>query len=274
MGTGRRRALWFVAVALSGGCGQTRSGTLFDPGKRPDSSVCVTGEERCECYGNDTCNSGLTCASRICVVLPRASGGTGGTRTTAAGGGPSSPPPFRDSGLDGDAGVAHGSGGARPGTAGAPANGGRPASGGGHPETGGAAGAGGITTSSGGTASTGGLSDDGGACLSGWKFCGGICTLPAPRVGCGLTGCQPCTLQPPANGYVTCGGDQCVFECLSGYQKNGVQCEGSGAGGSTNNCPLASCPNCNVQQGSKCCTSDGKCGCPLIPYVTPTCAAN
>jgi hypothetical protein len=40
-------------------------------------TACPVGDEGCTCYGNDTCNSGLTCASHLCVNLA----GTGGTAT-------------------------------------------------------------------------------------------------------------------------------------------------------------------------------------------------
>lgn len=128
-------------------------------------------------------------------------------------------------------------------------------------------------TSSGGTTGTGGMTGDGGSCQTGQKFCGGLCTPPAPRVGCGLTGCDACTTQAPQNGYVTCTNNQCAFDCLSGYTKMGDSCVGSGAGGgSSGNCNVSKCPVCNVVSGPACCTNDGKCGCPAIPWVTPTCA--
>lgn len=61
---------------------------------------CAQGTERCPCYGNSTCNPGLTCASNTCVNLGGAGGGsgsgggsggssrggTGGTNTAGAGG--------------------------------------------------------------------------------------------------------------------------------------------------------------------------------------------
>jgi hypothetical protein len=93
-------------------------------------------------------------------------------------------------------------------------------------------------------------------------------------VGCDLTGCDACTITAPTNGYITCANNQCVFDCLSGYTKMGNSCTGTGAGGSgTGSCNAAKCPVCNVISGPACCTSQGKCGCPAIPYVPPTCAA-
>ena len=278
MGTGHRRAARFVAAALIAGCGQVRSSALFDEGhQRPEGGgACAVGEERCACYGNGTCNAGLVCGSDLCVLVPRASGAAGASKSRDSDASIGTPKHPEDGGAD--FGDARASGGARMGSGGAPASGGHPANGGtagssAHAGTNGGGGAGGITSSGGTVASDGGTPNDGGACYSGYKFCGGLCTPPAPRVGCALTGCQPCTLMPPANGYVTCSNDQCTFDCLSGYIKKGSTCEGSGVGGSAGagNCQLSSCPNCGVTFGPACCTSAGKCGCPVVPYVAPTC---
>ena len=56
-----------TAVACGGSKGQT----------------CAQGTEKCPCYGNSTCNPGLTCASSTCVNL----GGAGGTTGSAGMGG-------------------------------------------------------------------------------------------------------------------------------------------------------------------------------------------
>jgi hypothetical protein len=113
-------------------------------------------------------------------------------------------------------------------------------------------------------------------CSVGIKFCGGLCTPPAPRVGCGLTGCDPCTLAAPPNGYITCSNGECAFDCLSGYTKIGGSCAPNGAApsdaGSAVGCDPVRCPQlCTVVFGPVCCTTDGHCGCPQIPYVAPTC---
>jgi hypothetical protein len=52
---------------------------------------CAQGTERCPCYGNGTCNSGLTCASNTCVNLGGAGGasGSGGQGGTTGSGGSS-----------------------------------------------------------------------------------------------------------------------------------------------------------------------------------------
>ena len=93
---------------------------------------CPAGTETCPCYGNDTCNAGLTCASGLCVDL--GTGGAPGAGGSAAGG-------------------AIGSGGGP--TGGAPGAGGS--------ESGGAPGSGGTTTGTGGAEGTcaqiGGLED-------------------------------------------------------------------------------------------------------------------
>lgn len=48
-----------------------------------NGDACKTGFESCVCYGNATCQSGLTCASNRCVKL----GGTGGAQGGVGGGG-------------------------------------------------------------------------------------------------------------------------------------------------------------------------------------------
>jgi hypothetical protein len=53
-----------LSLAVSEGC---RGG---------DAPQCQQGAERCPCYPNGTCNTGLTCLSAVCV---QASGGTGGS---------------------------------------------------------------------------------------------------------------------------------------------------------------------------------------------------
>lgn len=103
----------------------------------PRTSECSPGTERCACYGNHTCNSGLTCASDLCVSVGGAAGagqaggespaGTGGRAVDVGEGG--SP----NTGLGGTAGaaaaatsggVAVGSGGAEQSTGGVHSTGG------------------------------------------------------------------------------------------------------------------------------------------------------
>ena len=57
-----------TALAVAAGCSST-------------SSAPCSGKERCPCYANMTCNSGLLCLSNICV-----SGGTGGSTGGGLGG--------------------------------------------------------------------------------------------------------------------------------------------------------------------------------------------
>jgi hypothetical protein len=49
------------------------------------TTSCAVGAEFCACYGNDTCNSGLACASHLCVRL--GSGGSAATGGTNGSGG-------------------------------------------------------------------------------------------------------------------------------------------------------------------------------------------
>ncbi|HEX4341663.1 MAG TPA: hypothetical protein VH062_37395 [Polyangiaceae bacterium] len=199
-------------------------------------------------------------------------GGTNGTGDAPESGGvPASGGMTGEGGKPAAGGMAMSTSGGKTGNGGT-ATGGGTGSGG----TGGkATGTGGKASGNGGTSAGGSTSmgGDGGACPTGQKTCGGLCTPPAPRVGCGTTGCDACTLTAPTNGYVTCTNNQCAFDCLSGYTKMGDACMGSGNGqGGAGSCNASRCPqNCSVVLGPACCTTDGKCGCPLIPYVAPTC---
>lgn len=92
MGGRLARKLSFAALLLAA-CG-TSDGIEFSREGTPDASAdarCVTGSEHCECYGNGTCNSGLICASKLCVHVSDEDGatGSGGKRggPTGAGGG-------------------------------------------------------------------------------------------------------------------------------------------------------------------------------------------
>jgi hypothetical protein len=63
------------ASAAIGGCGGGDLGGEPSAGGGTGGVGCPAGSEGCACYGNDTCNAGLTCASHLCVSL--ASGGSG-----------------------------------------------------------------------------------------------------------------------------------------------------------------------------------------------------
>jgi hypothetical protein len=85
-----RWATCVLAIAVSGACGGEDSG----------GKTCAVGSEGCDCFPNDTCNDGLTCASDLCVLLDGSpptepsgasrdeggAGGTGGADTADAGG--------------------------------------------------------------------------------------------------------------------------------------------------------------------------------------------
>jgi hypothetical protein len=105
------------------------------------AASCPTGSETCGCYGNKTCNSGLTCASNVCVNL--SGSGSGGI----SGGG----------GANG--GTSGGTGGATSGTGGSPS------------------GAGGATSGSGGAGTGSGGTNGGSGGASGCTCTGGMeCT--------------------------------------------------------------------------------------------------
>jgi choice-of-anchor A domain-containing protein len=79
-----------TAAGRNPGGGTTSGGTAQAGGTTPTGGlgtggVCPLGNEHCPCYGNNTCNLGLTCTSQLCVNLP----GTGGANTggAASGGG-------------------------------------------------------------------------------------------------------------------------------------------------------------------------------------------
>src|SRR5260221_1597023 len=133
-------------------------------------------------------------------------------------------------------GISYASGGSVSSSGGAPSSGGfMPSAGGaivgGRPGSGGIVTAGGMGSggrasggamAAGGKVSSGGSApmQDGGSCKTGEKFCGGICTPPAPRGGRGTTGCMAWAVTAPGHGYLTCTSRQRPWDCLSGYKKN------------------------------------------------------
>ncbi len=105
-------------------------------------------------------------------------------------------------------------------------------------------------------------------CAATEKICGGVCALPSPKVGCGMTGCDPCTMTAPANGYLTCVNGMCGYDCLSGATKTDKGCDApppTPAGGSCPNSPVG-CPDCGAVFGPGCCNGM-KCGCSPIPWT-------
>lgn len=128
-------------------------------------------------------------------------------------------------------------------------------------------------TGAGGATSSGGATS--GGCRDTEKVCGGVCVSPGPRTGCGLTGCDPCSITAPTGGVVICNGShQCDVSCLSGYTKNGNTCEAPpppAPGTSTGSCPSSAvgCPDCGPVFGPGCCSTvnTGKCGCSPVPWT-------
>ena len=151
--------IWSVTLSCVLGFGIGACGG--SGGKNNGMPGCTTGFEGCACYGNNTCEAGLSCASKLCVNLGTA--GAGGVSPGTAGAGGVSP------------GTA-GAGGVSPGTAGA---GGVAVGSGG--STGGAAGA--TTAAGGAAASMGGTTGGPGGATAG---SGGA----AP---CSCSGAQECT---------------------------------------------------------------------------------
>jgi hypothetical protein len=123
------------------------------------SSSSPQGGEGQSCFPNDTCNAGLTCASKRCVKLPTGAGGAAGTSTAGSSGAGGS-----TAGAGGAGGAAAGAGGSTAGAGGAAAGAGGAAAGAG----GAAAGAGGATAGAGGaTAGSGGATAGSGGATAG-----------------------------------------------------------------------------------------------------------
>ena len=87
----RRWAIGVALVALSSGCsdsgGSNQGNTANTKPGSGGASACREGAERCHCYGNGTCDDGLTCASNFCVVAPGGGGASGGVDSGAPGAG-------------------------------------------------------------------------------------------------------------------------------------------------------------------------------------------
>jgi hypothetical protein len=157
-------ALLMVSTA---GCGSKSSsggtGGSVGTGGGGGTSVCSAGSEGCSCYGNDTCNSGLSCLSHLCVNLPGNGGATGTGGAVSTGGATGTGGALSTGGANGTGGAL--STGGATGTGGALSTGG--ANG-----TGGALGTGGAT-GTGGAVSTGGATGIGGASGGPLQFVGG-----------------------------------------------------------------------------------------------------
>src|SRR6185436_18140538 len=72
-------ALAFLVATMAIACGKSSQ----------TPPACTPGTERCDCYGNGTCNAGLQCLSKLCVATAGTGGvsGTGGQGATAGAGG-------------------------------------------------------------------------------------------------------------------------------------------------------------------------------------------
>lgn len=203
---------------------------------------------------------------RTHVAVVSENGGTDpGSQNDPASGGVSVMPPNDPVGMGG---IMMSGGGAMPGSAGESpivGMGGSPLP---PPRTGGTTGAGGRVGAGGSSISVGGASTGPMMCTSDQKMCGGACVLPSPKVGCGTTGCDACTMTAPMNGYLTCVMGQCAFDCLSGYTKMGSECQGPPPGSDKGSCPNSAigCPDCGAVFGPGCCAGD-KCGCSPIPWT-------
>lgn len=171
----------------TGGAAPGTAGTLGTAGATGTggTGACVTGNEGCACYGNDSCNGTLQCFSHLCVSLTGTAGatGTGGSVSGGAGTGGSGAGTAGTTGGAGATGVAGTSGTAgttggagTTGSAGTSGSAGATGTAGtsGTAGTTGAAGRGGTT----GTAGTGGASS--GATLS---FTAGVVTAGSNSIG-------------------------------------------------------------------------------------------
>jgi hypothetical protein len=97
-------------------------------------------------------------------------------------------------------------------------------------------GSGTVDASFGLDASTDGPTPEAGnGCIPGQKPCvDGLCWPQSPAHGCDLgPSCQACP-GPPANGFAKCTGQECDFDCNSGYHRASSSCAlGAGTGGAT-----------------------------------------
>jgi hypothetical protein len=118
--------------------------------------------------------------------------------------------------------------------------------------------------------------DTSNGCVAGQKSCNGRCSIPEARIGCGLTGCDPCP--SPAHAIANCSGTECDFSCLSGYVRSGSECvigDGGGSGGSGGSmgdgghCVASQCGGCIPVIQAPCCKPDDTCGCqyPFFPCM-------
>lgn len=104
----------FALLAFVVACGSSGGADSGNPSSNGGSTSAAPGNQGGPCYPNSTCNSGLTCASNICVRL----GGTGGAPNQAGAGGA---PPAAGGSPPGAGGFTPSTGGFAPATGAAPA---------------------------------------------------------------------------------------------------------------------------------------------------------
>ncbi len=191
---------------------------------------CPMGDEGCSCYLNGTCNTGLTCASRLCTSFG-AGGGAGGT--SSAGGTVNTGGDRATSGTASTGGTMIGGGTGGSSAVGGASTAGGTTSAGGMLNAGGSRATGGIA-STGGTTSTGGRTGvagaiaTGGAPPTGGASAFGGATKPdgsADAGGC-PTGAATCLCYP---------GDTCDtgLSCVSGVCVRSATGGANGAGGTS-----------------------------------------
>ena len=69
-----------ASALLAGVCAAVACGGAVE-----HTTSCLEGTEGCPCFGNDTCDDGLTCASELCVDFGNGGGGTAGAAGATAG---------------------------------------------------------------------------------------------------------------------------------------------------------------------------------------------
>jgi sulfatase modifying factor 1 len=198
------------ALLLSFGCSGSSD-------TNPGPSACPAGSERCACYGNGTCNTGLECRSKLCVSAGNGGGTSGGTSSA---GGPSS-------------GGTTTAGGANPS--------------GGTSQTGGA-------TVAGGTAGMAGVSSGGGpiggAVTGGATNTGGLGALNSGGASAGGTPAGGSAMGGMATGGTPTGGVVTGGTATGGTSTGGAVAGGSTTGGAaTGGIPIGGVPTGGVAVG-------------------------
>ncbi len=146
---------WFtmaglVVTAVAGGCGKS------DDNPSTAGGACTTGTEKCDCYPNGSCNTGLTCLSQVCVAGPDGGGTSSSSATSGGGAGGNGSSGAGMGGNPNSTSAGGAAGTAGPGVGGATGGGGSPIDGGGGISgAGGAGGNGGAIAEAGSEAGAG-----------------------------------------------------------------------------------------------------------------------